>query len=494
MKNRIVLLCFILLPFWGFAQKPDPSLRSLLPQNWWQSTAGLKVVTLKKNLKYGHEISLDPKVASNQLDEIKTQGFQAIEIFAPAEGLFAYNGLDTKNHYQIDPELGNMDDLRRLIRMAHEKRIAVIAFINLGYFSTEAPDWIEACKDKKAGKNTDKVKWFLWSDKADLPRPPTQEDIYVNQEQRDKAKDYWGWHWSELAGSYFWSRWKANDSAGNTIPLPQLNWSSAEWRQEAKKIVKFWMNIGLDGMLIDAPLCYPYQTWEHNRAIVDIIKEYGNVMIDAEGGRDQAWITESGYNCIHEYGLSFKTSNKQWQKDATVESIETGNPQEIEYMLLQYHDKMLNAGAVLYARGLQNFNGDTAKRHLQQALLAGIGDVIVYTKLEGLPDKGESEILRLKSQHSALYPVATRRHIATNDDKKYYAFLKTAKDGSERILAVYNFQPTPQTIQVELGVFSVSAIIDLVNRETIPVISQFKPLKVELPAYGYRFFNVIPEK
>ena len=96
----------------------------------------------------------------------------AIEIFAASHGVKAYNGLDVMNHYNIDPELGDMDDFRRVIRMAHDKGIAVIVFVNIGYFSKDAPDWIEACKDKKAGRETNKVKWFLWADNENAAIPP----------------------------------------------------------------------------------------------------------------------------------------------------------------------------------------------------------------------------------------------------------------------------------------------------------------------------------
>ena len=98
------------------------SLRELVPDRWYQKAAGLKIATLKKGRSYGHELSIDPAKVSAQLDEIKAQGFQAVEIFAPAHGLYAYSGLDTVNHYQIDPELGTMDDFRRLVASARSKR------------------------------------------------------------------------------------------------------------------------------------------------------------------------------------------------------------------------------------------------------------------------------------------------------------------------------------------------------------------------------------
>ena len=462
--------------------KDADGLRRSLPDCWYQKAASLKVVTFKKNLRYGHELSLDPAILSTQLDEIENQGFSAIEIFAPAEGLTAYNGLDTKNHFRIDPALGNMDDFRRAVRLAHSKRLAVIVFINLGYFSVEAPDWIRAAKDKKAGLASDKTRWFLWADKPDAPAPPTQEDSYMTAADRERNKAYWGWHYSKPAASYYWSRWKADGPDKLVIPLPEVNWGDPGWRQEAERIVRFWMETGIDGMLIDAALCYPNQTWEHNRQyITSIIASYGNTLIDPEGGRDTAWLTEAGYNTLHDYGLDYGAA------------IDSGNPSQIESALRRYHDLVVEAGGVLYSAHWSNkFASDPAKRHLQQALIVGVGGIVVYTKFQGSPDAEEARNLRLKQEHLALQPTATRRKLATNADDKYYAILKTARDGSERMVAVYNFQPTPQTVQVYLGVVDTPGMVDVLTGAGLPEPDQFHPVRVDLPAYGYRFFTVIP--
>ncbi len=462
--------------------KDGDGLRGLLPDCWYQKAAGLKVVTFKKNLRYGHELSLDPAVLSTQLDEIKNQGFSAIEIFAPAEGLTAYNGLDAKNHFRIDPELGNMDSFRWAVRLAHSKRLAAIVFINLGYFSVEAPDWIQAAKDKKSGVASDKAKWFLWADKPDAPAPPTQEDIYVTPADRTRAKAYWGWHYSETAASYYWARWKAEGPDKSSIPLPEVNWGDPGWRQEAERIVRFWMDTGIDGTLIDAALCYPNQTWAHNRQyITSVISSYGNTLIDPEGGRDTAWLTEAGYNTLHDYGMDYGAA------------IDSGNPGQIESDLRRYHDSVVQAGGVLYSAHWSNkYASAPAKRHLQQALIVGVGGIVVYTKFQGSPDAEEARNLHLKNLHPALQPAATRRKLATNADDKYYAILKTGQDGSEHMVAVYNFQPTPQTVQVYLGVVDTPGMVDVQTGAVLPQADQFHPLAVDLPAYGYRFFTVLP--
>lgn len=63
--------------------KDADGMRRLLPDCWYKKAARIKVVTFKKNLTYAYELSLDPILLSTQLEEIKNQGFSAIEIFAP---------------------------------------------------------------------------------------------------------------------------------------------------------------------------------------------------------------------------------------------------------------------------------------------------------------------------------------------------------------------------------------------------------------------------
>ena len=476
--------------------KKDDSMRSLLPPCWYQKAAALKITTLKKNLRYGHELSTNPNDFSLQIDEIKAQGFQAIEIFAPAEGLRAYNGLDTKNFYRIDPELGTMDDFRLLVRIAHSKGIAAVIFLNVGYFSVEAPDWLEACRDKKAGRVTDKVQWFLWSDKPDAPWPPTQDDTYYSQAAKDREKDYWGWKYSELAGSYFWARWKATAPDRSAIPLPQMNWGAIEWRNEAERIVRYWMDTGIDGMLIDAPTCYPYQTWMHNRQhITNVVASYGNVLIEPEGGKGTAWITEGGYNAAHDYGLSYVPDTYQSKPpDVITQSVNSGNPRAIEMNLRAYRDHFAELGAVLYGRGFSIRTAtDPEKRRLQYAVLAGIGDLIVMGKDQGNPGAEESRIFHMKQMHPALHSTASRVRLRTDSDEQYYAILKTAQNGSERVVAVYNFQSSPRTVKVDLSGVDTPGLVDLESSEVKKRAENFTvPMEIDLPAYGYRFFNVLP--
>jgi hypothetical protein len=455
----------------------DKAGRHLIADRWWESVAGMKVVTLKKGRRYGHELSIDPPEASEQLDEIKAEGFRAIHIFAPAEGLFAYNGLDTTNHYRIDPEIGTMDDYKHFIRLAHSKGLAVVAFINIGYFSLEAPDWLEACDNP----DSEKAKWFIWADSADAPIPA--EHTYFNwPREPDWGDETWGWQYSERAGRYFWAKWQATDEDGKKIGLPQNDWGYDGWAEEAGKTVRFWMDTGMDGLIIDAPIFYIGMSWEkNNRYISDVIASYGNTYRQPEGSERAGWITEGNYNSLQDYRLG------EGREEAIRKAIATGDPRGIETALQGSHDIIVAHGGVLY-KVVPSYD-DVAKRHLYRATVAAIGDILAYTRRSGSPDAEETWILNTKQSNPALHQLSIRRKIDTNDDEKYYAFVRTAADTSQRMLVVLNFQPTPQEITVDLSGVHAGNLVNLRDGARYKREDHFN---VNLPGYGYGFFELAP--
>ena len=138
-KKNIIILIGLILSM-GCAQMvnhlANNNVGKNISYNWWEEVAAVKIVTLKQGNKYSyaHPISIKPEKLNLQLDTIKAEGFQAIEIFAPSAGLYAYNGLDPTDHYNIDTYLGDMDDFRQFVDMVHQKGLAVTVFYNIGYF------------------------------------------------------------------------------------------------------------------------------------------------------------------------------------------------------------------------------------------------------------------------------------------------------------------------------------------------------------------------
>ena len=170
----------------------DAQLRYMVEDRWWESGSAVIGVTLKKRT-YFPQIPIDSVKLAEKLAQFRDQGFAAIEIFAPSEGGYSYSGLDQTDYYRIDPEIGTMDDFRRVIRQAHRLGLAVITFENLGYCSVDAQLWQQACADVKAGKDTRDTRRFLWSDVPDAPAPSKGSiQMYPGE--------FWGkWYYNEKA-------------------------------------------------------------------------------------------------------------------------------------------------------------------------------------------------------------------------------------------------------------------------------------------------------
>ena len=173
--------------------------------------------------------------------------------------------------------------------------------------------------------------------------------------------------------------------------------------------------------------------------------------------------------------------------DAIDLGIKSGDPRAIEDVLRRYRDVRVAHGGVLY-KTVRSYR-DARQRHLYRATLAAVGDILVYTRRAGSPDAEETWILNIKHEHPALQQLGPRRKLPTNADDKYYAFLRTAPDNSERILVVLNFQSTPQTVDVDLRGVHSGGLLELRTSERI----EYQDLlEVELPAYGYRLYLVKP--
>lgn len=454
-------------------------------KKWYTSIPALARVTLKRHTDV-MEISVDSLELEQELSALHTQGYRAIEIFATPDGGHSFGGLDTQNRYTIDPEVGTMDDFRRVVRLAHRKGLAVIAFDNLGYCAIDAPHFLKACDDKKNGIESKESKWFWWS-KANDAAPPQQPDQYY----LGGSKRWEKWVWSERAQHYYWSKWTGVDSTGAPCELPQYYWSE-EWQDEVKNIVHFWMKTGIDGFVVDAVNWYTGYNWKIGKeCITDVVRSYGDKFIQPEGAggfhEDPVpWITEGGWNCVQDYGLGI-----WWEENTRVldDAINNGNATGIEDALRNFHDRVVAAGGILYNGADSRFDSPSKER-LYTACNVAFGNLhcdFFYDKDSLVVDKEIAWLLSLKEKHAELQQLSTRRKVPTSDDSRFYSFLKTSIEGHQRMLIVLNFQPEATKISIDLSGLAFTSLMDSRTNEVIPA---SQAIEVECAGLGYRFFKV----
>ncbi len=140
-------------------------------------------------------------------------------------------GYDITDHYAIDPSLGTIDDLDRLVQEAHARGIRVLGDLVTNHISIDHPWFQEARRDRSSPRRS----WFLWSDTG-------KEFSRTRVIFRDVEPT--NWTWDDLAGQYYFHRFYATQ--------PDLNYDEPAVRQEMFRVARFWLGHGLDGFRCDA--------------------------------------------------------------------------------------------------------------------------------------------------------------------------------------------------------------------------------------------------
>jgi oligo-1,6-glucosidase len=145
------------------------------------------------------------------------------------------NGYDISDYYDIDPMFGTLDDFDELIREAHTRGIRVVMDLVVNHTSDEHP-WFVESRDP-AGPKRD---WYWWRP----PRTRTEGDI------ASPLPNNWGsrfsgsaWQFDERSGEYYLHIFSRKQ--------PDLNWENADLRREIHRMMRWWLDRGVDGFRMD---------------------------------------------------------------------------------------------------------------------------------------------------------------------------------------------------------------------------------------------------
>ena len=466
-------------------RKPSP-----LPPMWWEHSSG--IVRFYPKLR-GQTL----RDIIDALDRVQEWGFDAIEVFAPYHGGKEYAGLDVKDYYRVDPAIGTMDDFLELVDRCHERGLAIIAFLNLGYGAMDFPVFLRACDDVRAGIRSPETHWFLWSDTGTEELDKSLAPHFMND-------THGHWTYSDRAGKYYWVKWQGT---GGDVELPQFNFGDPLLQDEIRRVVAFWMETGVDGMIIDAVNWYINCNWQiNNETMTGVVRRYPNQYIQPEGGGGFGddpllWIEQGRYNSVQDYGLSI------WWTDRYVlgDAILSGAPSAIEPALNDYRDRVVAAGGVTYIgpRWLTDLKKDERLSHDQMLLeavcIATVGELFyaddLILDLDWPRERTATlrRILRTLQATPALQAAGERRQLPTNDDRKFYAFLRTSKDDMERALVVLSFQGEPQDVLVTLD--RPTRLREILSNGEVTggaKAGSESDVQFSLPAYGYGIYRMDP--
>ncbi|HEX2771636.1 MAG TPA: alpha-amylase family protein [Micromonosporaceae bacterium] len=141
------------------------------------------------------------------------------------------DGYDVTDFYGIDPRLGSLGDFAELLHHADNRGIKVIIDLVVNHTSNEHPWFQSAC----ASPDSPYRDWFVWSEQEPADR---FQGMVFPGEQRET------WTYDKTAKAWYYHRFYESQ--------PDLNFANPAVREETKKIVSFWLQLGVAGFRIDA--------------------------------------------------------------------------------------------------------------------------------------------------------------------------------------------------------------------------------------------------
>lgn len=165
-----------------------------------------------------------------KLDYLAELGVDAIWLSPVYQSPQKDNGYDISDYRMIDPKFGTNEDMFHLIKEAHIRKIKVIM-------------------DLVVNHTSDQHQWFQESRKA---KDNPYRDYYFWRDPKTDGSEPNNW------GSYFsGSAWTLDQQTGQYYlhyfakEQPDLNWENEEVRQQVYRIMRFWMDKGVDGWRMD---------------------------------------------------------------------------------------------------------------------------------------------------------------------------------------------------------------------------------------------------
>jgi len=141
------------------------------------------------------------------------------------------DGYDIADYYAIHPDYGTLADFQRLVEAAHQRGIRIITELVVNHTSDQHPWFQESRRDPKSPKRD----WYVWSDTDD--RYKGTRIIFLDTERSN-------WTWDPVAKQYFWHRFFSHQ--------PDLNYDNPEVQEAMLDVMRFWLNMGVDGFRCDA--------------------------------------------------------------------------------------------------------------------------------------------------------------------------------------------------------------------------------------------------
>ena len=168
----------------------------------------------------------------DRLDYLEQLGVTCLWLLPFYESPLRDDGYDISHYERIHPSYGTMEDFDAFLNEVHRRGMRVITELVINHTSDQHP-WFQAAR--RAPAASAKRDFYVWSD---TPERYAQARVIFSDAETSN------WTWDPLAQAYYWHRFFHHQ--------PDLNFENPHVRQAVLKVMRFWLDKGVDGLRLDA--------------------------------------------------------------------------------------------------------------------------------------------------------------------------------------------------------------------------------------------------
>ena len=211
--------------------------RNTDPGHWfeaeplWFKTAVFYEIHTRAFFDGNGDGSGDFRGLTEKLDYLQWLGIDVVWLLPFYTSPLRDGGYDIADFFTIQPDYGTVDDVRDFVEAAHQRGIRVIADLVMNHTSSDHP-WFQ---ESRSSPDSPKRDWYVWSDTAE--RYEDARIIFLDTNSSN-------WSWDDQAKAYYWHRFFNHQ--------PDLNYDNPEVRKAMLEVLRFWLELGMDGFRLDA--------------------------------------------------------------------------------------------------------------------------------------------------------------------------------------------------------------------------------------------------
>ena len=202
------------------------------PDSLWYKDAILYQIHVKSFFDSNDDGVGDFRGLTQKLDYVQSLGVDTLWLLPFYPSPLRDDGYDIADYRSVHPAYGALREFKAFVREAHARGLRVITELVINHTSDQHP-WFQ--RARLAPKGSHHRNYYVWSD-SDQKYLGTRI-IFTDTEASN-------WAWDPMAQQYYWHRFFSHQ--------PDLNFDNPAVVRELINVMRFWLDMGIDGMRLDA--------------------------------------------------------------------------------------------------------------------------------------------------------------------------------------------------------------------------------------------------